>query len=392
MHAITRFSFPTTIIYGPGAIQELKKALDELSVKKPLVVTDSGFSKVPTYKTCLQVLEANGVAYEQYTNVQPNPHDTDVYEAAQVYVDNNCDAIIGIGGGSPMDAAKATAVLVVHGGKVEDYDVQQGGGAKITAVLPPIIAIPTTAGTGSEVGKCAVISSTIQGRKFMVCHPQMLPKRAILDPELTLSLPPNLTASTGMDALTHNIESLSSPEFHPLCDAIAYKGIQLAAKYLPLAVTQSDNIEARGFMMLSSMMGAIAFQKDLGACHSISHALSAVCGLPHGLANAVCLVPVMRFNLSCATEVYAQVAAGFGVNTFGKSDEESALLAIEQVVALNVAIGIPGSLRELGVTEDQFDEIVRIAFKDPCHLTNPKPCTAEDLAKILADAWKGYLL
>lgn len=390
MHPITRFSFPTTIIYGPGSIKELPQALRELSASKPLVVTDAGFAGTETFCKIIEVLDHAAIPFGQYTGVQPNPHDSDVEEAAGVYTAEGCDCIIGIGGGSPMDAAKAAAVLAVMGGTIGDYDIQQGGGSRITRELPPILAVPTTAGTGSEVGKCAVITSSVQSRKFMVCHPGMLPKRAILDPELTVSLPAHLTAATGMDALIHNIESLTSPEFHPMCDGIAVKGIELAVQNLERAVKHPDDIEARGNMMLASMMGAVAFQKDLGACHSLSHALSAVCSLQHGLANAVCLVPVMRFNLEAAAPQYRIVAACFGEHTQALDDAEAALAAVKRIRELNRSIGIPSSLKELGVREDQFDEIVEKAYRDPCHATNPIPCSSEDLRTMLREAWEGY--
>ncbi len=389
MHPITRFSFPTTIIYGPGALGELPGALQELSVRKPLVVTDAGFAGTGTYQMFIEVLDNAAIPYAQYAGVQPNPQDKDVKEAAYAYKESTCDCIIGIGGGSPMDTAKAVAVLSAMGGSIGDYDIQEGGGSRITSELPPVIAIPTTAGTGSEVGKCAVITSSSQGRKFMVCHPGMLPKRSILDPQLTVSLPAHLTAATGMDALTHNIESLTSPEFHPMCDGIAVKGIELAVQNLERAVQDPGDIDARGFMMLASMMGAVAFQKDLGACHSLSHALSAVCALQHGLANAVCLVPVMQFNLDAASRQYQIVAACFGVRTQDMSEKEAAMAAIERIKELNRSIGIPVSLKELGVRKDQFDEIVEKAYRDPCHATNPKPCTKEDLKLILQNAWEG---
>ncbi|MCF7952623.1 MAG: iron-containing alcohol dehydrogenase [Spirochaetales bacterium] len=390
MHPVTRFSFPTTIIYGPGAIRDIKTYLAELAAERPLIVTDSGFAGIPIYTAFLKILKDSGITWAEYNAVQPNPYDTDIQQAAEVFRNEGCDSIIGIGGGSAMDAAKAAAVLAGQGGRIEEYDVQKGGGDRITEALPPIIAVPTTAGTGSEVGKCAVVTSTAEKRKFMVCHSDMLPSRAVLDPELTISLPPAITAATGMDALTHSIESLASPVFHPLCDAIAIKGIQLVSENLEKAVKNPEDLDARGYMMISASMGAIAFQKDLGACHSLSHALSAVCSIPHGLANAVCLVPVMRFNLDAAAEVYAQTAAALGENVYGMSDSQAAELAVERIIQLNTAIGIPSSLRELQVREDKFSQIAATAYKDICHQTNPKPCTEDDFLYLLKKAWEGY--
>jgi alcohol dehydrogenase class IV len=391
MSTISRFSFPTDIIYGEGAILELPASIRELNITRPVIITDAPLSSTESYARLLSVLKDAGIPYAEFTGVHPNPLDSDVEAALKQYKAGQCDAIIGIGGGSPLDTAKALAVLAANGGSIADYDAQKGGGANIREALPPIIAIPTTAGTGSEVGKCAVITSSSAHRKFMVCHKGMVPRRAILDPVLTVSLPPHLTAATGMDALTHNIESLTAPIFHPLCDAIAIKGIEFAVKYLEKAVREPANLEARGHMLLAATMGAIAFQKDLGATHSLSHALSAVCGLQHGLANAVCLVPVMRYNLEEAKEQYALISPFFGINTFGMDPLDAAEEAIEQIRMLNKRIGIPSSLKETGVREDQFDEIIEKAFLDPCHATNIRPCGRQDLRDLLEAAWRGEI-
>jgi 4-hydroxybutyrate dehydrogenase len=384
---ITRFSFPVPIIYGPGSIRELPGEFTELAVKKPLIVTDPMMEKTDSFKSILKVLENNSIEYKVFSGVQPNPHDIDVENGVAVYKSANCDFIIGVGGGSPMDAAKALAVLVGAGGDIADYDAQSSSKKEITGPLPKIILIPTTAGTGSEVGKCSVISSTSQGRKIFLCHPLMLPARAVLDPELTVSLPPHLTAATGMDALTHNIESLTAPVFHPMCDGIAVKGIELVVKYLEKAVKDPSDIEARGYMMLAAMMGAVAFQKDLGTAHSLSHALSAVCNLQHGLANAIVLPHVMNYNKEVSKKEYTIIAREFGVNTYGMDELEAAEKAIQEVRALSRRIGIPSSLKELGVGEDQLEEIGGKAYLDPCHYTNSRSCTQADLMSLLKEAF-----
>ena len=222
-----------------------------------------------------------------------------------------CDGVIGLGGGSAIDVAKAVVVMARHEGALADLEAQAGGMDRMTGPYDPIIAVPTTAGTGSEVGRSSVITSHQLGRKIIIFSPWLMPKRAILDPELTVSLPPFLTAATGMDAFTHCLESLTCPTFHPLCDAIAIHGLELVIRYLERATRDGNDIEARGNMQVAAAMGAIAFQKDLGATHSLAHPLSTAFGLHHGLANALCLPAVMRFNLEAAVPHYARLARLF---------------------------------------------------------------------------------
>ncbi len=386
---ISRFSFPTNVVFGPGAIKELPGIFTELHVKKPFIVTDPGFSKTDSFKSILSVLDAENIAYSIYTDVNPNPHDTDVEKGAAEYKKDGCDGIVAVGGGSPMDAAKAVAVLAGQGGVVADYDAQRSDGVPITGPLPPIVTVPTTSGTGSEVGKCSVITSTALGRKIFMCSPHMLAKQAVLDPELVVTLPPHLTAFTGMDAITHNIESLTAPIFHPMCDAIAVKGIEIGVEYLEKAVKNPSDIQARGYMMICAMMGAVAFQKDLGTAHSMSHALSAVCGLQHGLANAICLPIVMNYNKEVSKKEYALVARAFGIDIFGMDELKAAERAIEEISSLNERIGIPKALKDVGVKREQLAEVADKAFLDPCHLTNSRGCTRDDLFELLQQAYEG---
>lgn len=384
---ITRFSFPTTICFGPGAVKQLPICLDEIGVSRPLLVTDSGLQKTDVVGTVEQVLKQSSIQFSLFADVQPNPLDKDIEGALGVYRADDCDGVIGLGGGSPLDAAKAVAVLAANDGPLTLYDIQTGGNANIKGPLPPMVAIATTAGTGSEVGRCSVMTSGAQGRKFLVCHPEMMPKRAILDPELTVGLPATLTAATGMDALTHNIEALAVDAFHPMCDAIALKGIELVARYLEKAVKKPTDIEARGNMMIAAMMGAVAFQKDLGAAHSMAHPLSTECNVHHGLANAICLAPVMRFNKEVTAAKYADIARCFGINTSGMSELEAADQAIQAIIDLNSRIGIPRSLAEVGVKEEKLETLAQKAFQDPCHQSNPRPCTEQDLLELYKEAY-----
>ncbi len=385
-NTIAKFSFPNTIYFGAGAIDNLPEYIKDTGIKKPLVVTDPGMLKTDVFPKVEGIFKDSGINFSVFSDVNPNPLDSDITKAVEVFKKEACDGLIGLGGGSALDAAKVVQVLACHGGKVNDYDTSTGGSQNIKGPLPPMIAIPTTAGTGSEVGSCSVITSVAQCRKFMVCSPLLRPAIALLDPELTVGLPPSLTAGTGMDAFTHCIEALAVKDFHPMCDAIALRGIEYVAAYLETAVKEPDNIEARGYMQLAAMMGAVAFQKDLGAAHSLSHSLSAVCHVPHGLANAICIVPVMKFNRQNCLKEYAKVAASFGINTFGMSDEEAADRAIEAVADLNRRIGIPEKLSQAGVKDEHLEELTAKAFLDGCHQTNPRECTSEDLMNLFKEA------
>jgi len=376
---IAKFSFPTTIYFGAGAIDNLPQYLRDVGIKKPLLVTDPGMLKTDVFPKVEGILKASNIAFGLFPRVNPNPLDSDIQKAVDIYSEDGCDGLIGLGGGSALDAAKMVQVIAGHGGKVNDYDISTGGNQNIIGPLPPMIAVPTTSGTGSEVGSCSVITSVELGRKFLVCSPLLIPSIALLDPELTMGMPAALTAGTGMDAFTHCLEALSVKDFHPMCDAIALKGIEFVAQNLETAVKEPDNLEARGYMQLAAMMGAVAFQKDLGAAHSLSHSLSAVCHVPHGLANAICLEPVMRFNKESCLKEYAKVAACFGVNTFDMTLEEAAGKAIEAVTDLKKRIGIPEKLSAVGVKKEDLEELTEKAFLDGCHQSNPRSCTRENL-------------
>ena len=379
---ISKFSFPTAIYFGAGALENLPGYIQDLKVQKPLIVTDPGMLHTDVFPKVEKVLKDAGIQYSIFSKVNSNPLDSDIRLAVEVFQQTGCNGLIGLGGGSALDASKMVQVIAAHGGKVNDYDISTGGNQNIKGPLVPMIAIPTTSGTGSEVGSCSVITSVEQGRKFLVCSPLLIPSIALLDPELTTGLPPSLTAGTGMDAFTHCIEALTVKQLHPMCDAIALKGIEFVAKYLETAVKNPNNIEARGYMQLAAMMGAVAFQKDLGAAHSLSHSLSAVCHVPHGLANAICIVPVMKFNKETCLKEYAKVAACFGINTFGMSDNEAADKAIEAVTDLNRRIGIPEKLSAVGVKEEHLEELTTKAFLDGCHQTNARKCSKEDLMNL----------
>ena len=385
---ITTFSFPTRIVFGRGAVRRLPVCLQENGVRKPLVVTDPGLRAAPAYDSVVSVLREASIPFEIFDRVHPNPIEEDVLQAAAMYRAGGCDGVVGLGGGSAIDVAKATVVMALHDGALADLEAQAGGADRMTGPYDPIIAIPTTAGTGSEVGRSSVITSHQLGRKIIIFSTWLMPKRAILDPELTVSLPPFLTAATGMDAFTHCLESLTCPVYHPLCDAIAIHGLELVIRYLERATRDGKDIEARGNMLVAAAMGAIAFQKDLGATHSLAHPLSTEFGLHHGLANALCLPAVMRFNLEAATPHYARLARLFNGLDYQLSEQDAAAKSVGMVEGMIERLGITRGLRNHGIPRESLAGLSRSAFDDSCHKTNIRPCTQTDLFDLYEESWR----
>ena len=384
---ISTFSFPTRILFGCGAVKRLPACLKETGVVKPLVVTDPGLRATPVVDTVVSVLNQANLPHEVFDRVHANPVEEDVLESAELYRSAGCDGAIGLGGGSPLDVSKAVVVMARHRGALTELEWQAGGTERMAGPYDPIIAIPTTAGTGSEVGRSSVITSHKLGRKIIIFSPWLMPQRAILDPELTVGLPPFLTAATGMDALTHCLESLTCPVFHPLCDAIAIHGLELIIRYLERATRNGKDIEARGYMQVAATMGAISFQKDLGATHSLAHPLSTEFGLNHGLANALCLPAVMRFNLEVAASHYARLATLFGVPVYQMTEKEAAAKSVQEVESLIERLGITRGLRHYGVPQESLGPLSVKAFEDSCHRTNIRPCTQSDLMKLYEESW-----
>jgi 4-hydroxybutyrate dehydrogenase len=384
---ISTFSFPTRIVFGCGAVRRLPANLEETGIHKPLIVTDPGVRATPVFDAVVSALKDAGVPHEVYAGVHGNPVEEDVIEATALYRSGGCDGAIGLGGGSALDVSKAVIVMARHDGALTELEWQAGGTERMKGPYDPIIAIPTTSGTGSEVGRSSVITSHKLGRKIIIFSPWLMPKRAILDPELTVGLPPFLTAATGMDAFTHCLESLTCPGFNPLCDAIAIYGLELVIRHLERATRNGHDIEARGYMQVAATMGAIAFQKDLGATHSLAHPLSTEFGLNHGLANALCLPAVMRFNLREAAPHYARLAGLFGVPVREMSEAEAASKAVGEVECMIGRIGITPGLRQHKVSRDSLAKLSEKAFEDSCHKTNIRPCTQADLLKLYEESW-----
>jgi len=378
--SITRFSFPTTIHFGAGARSLAGQHLHELGLRRPLIVTDKGLAALPLIGELKAELVSAGLAVAVYGGVFGNPTGSQVMNGAAAYKAHEADCVIGVGGGAALDVAKVVGLLATHPGDVMEYVWDHPQVRAIdAAALPYFIALPTTSGTGSEVGRSSVISEEDTHVKRVIFSPAILAKAVFADPELTLGLPPAVTAATGMDALTHNIESYLSPAYHPLCDGIALEGTRIAARALLTAVREPGNVQARADMMMSSMMGAIAFQKDLGAVHSCAHALGTVCDLHHGLANALMIEPVMTYNREAVPHKFAELAHVVGVSSVSGF--------VPWLANLKHRIGIPPGLAVAGVKREQFPRLVEIATQDICHQTNPRPCEAADFERFFMEAY-----
>jgi alcohol dehydrogenase class IV len=377
MTDIHRFSFPTAIHFGAGARRLVAAHLRDHGIHRPLVVTDRGLAALPVlaeFRAGLDGLDAG-----TYSGVFGNPTRRQVHDGVEAYRAHGADAVIGFGGGAALDVAKAIALMAVHEGDVLEYAWDHPGARPVRNALPYFVALPTTSGTGSEVGRSSVISDDDTHVKRVIFHPALLARAVFADPELTLALPAAVTAATGMDALTHNVESYLSPAYHPLCDGIALEGARIAAHALEDAVTRPGDIAARSDMMMASMMGAIAFQKDLGAVHSCAHALGTVVDMHHGLANGIMIDHVMRFNMDAAERRMAELARVCGAG-------DSAAAFVDWLGALKPRIGIPARLGDKGVSAAHIPRLVEVAMKDACHQTNPKACRAADFERIFQQA------
>jgi len=380
MAEISNFSFPTQIRFGAGARCALPEFAREHEVKRPLLVTDSGLTTTEAFRLVASEMDrvwSDG--YAQFTGVHPNPVEQDVEDAWQAYAEGDCDGVVGVGGGSALDAAKAVRLKVAFPEKA----LTKISLDALPKRLAPFCAIPTTAGTGSEVGRSSIITIPALGRKACFGGPALLADLAILDPELTVGLPAPLTAATGMDAMTHAIESYVCPVFHPMCDAIALEAIRLVRIYLPKAYADGTDIEARGMMLLAAAMGAVAFQKDLGAAHSLSHPLSSEFGVHHGLANAIALPATIRFNGEQDSAQYARVAAALGL---APGDDPASQVA-DFLDALNRSIGITQTLSDLGVPRERLPDLAAKAIEDACHQTNPRRCAQADMLRLYQEVY-----
>jgi len=365
------WSFPTTIVFGAGALATLPDHVKRVGGKRALVVCDPGVKKAGLVDRAVAALK--GVESRVFDGVDPNPVEKNVFDGVAQYKDFGADCLVAIGGGAPLDTAKLIALKTTHDRPLVDYDDATGGDQFITANVPPIVAIPTTAGTGSEVGRSGVVTLEANHRKTVIFSPHLLAKVAILDPELTVSMPARVTAATGFDALTHCLEAYVSLGDHPMADAIALGGLELCAQNLARAVERGGDLDARGGMMKAAMMGAVSFQKGLGACHSLAHPLSSEKNMHHGLANALCLPAVVEYNQSVVAAKLDRVRAIL---------DAGAKTCADAVRALRKRVGLPDGLAAEGITKADVPKLSAKAMEDACHRSNPRPCTLGDLAKL----------
>ena len=377
--AITKFAFPTTIHFGAGARKLVAPHLLEQGLKRPLIVTDRALAALPVMAEFRAQLRDLDVAV--FDGVHGNPTCAMVMQGSKAFHDHGADSVIGFGGGAALDVAKVVGVTATHPGDILEYVWDHPNVRTIVNELPHFVALPTTSGTGSEVGRSSVVSENDTHHKRTVFNAKILAKAVFADPELTLALPPGVTAATGMDALTHNIESYLSPAYHPLCDGIALEGLRIGARALATAVLEPGNLDARSDMMMSSMMGAIAFQKDLGSVHACAHALGAVCDLHHGLANALMIDTVLDWNREAVPEKFAELSHAADV----EPDGDGAVF-IRWLRALKGRIGITGGLAARGVTRAHLPQLVPLAAKDFTAQTNPRPTVEADYERFFLAA------
>ncbi|SIT80704.1 iron-containing alcohol dehydrogenase [Pontibaca methylaminivorans] len=367
------WSYPTAIRFGAGRIKELPEACAQAGIKKPLLATDRGLADLPITKATLDIMEAAGLGRGLFSEVDPNPNEKNLDAGIAAYKAGGHDGVIAFGGGSGLDLAKMIAFMAGQTRPVWDFeDIGDWWTRADADAIAPIVAVPTTAGTGSEVGRASVITNSETHVKKIIFHPKVLPAVVICDPELTVGMPPAITAGTGLDAFAHCVESFSSPHYHPMSQGIALEGMRLVKDYLPRAYKDGNDIEARAQMMSAAMMGATAFQKGLGAIHALSHPVGSLFNTHHGTTNAVFMPAVLEFNADAIRERFDHAAAYMDIK--GGFDGFRAF-----VQDLNDELGIPRRISEFGVTEDRIAEMAAMAVEDPSCGGNPVKLTVENL-------------
>jgi 4-hydroxybutyrate dehydrogenase len=373
-----QFNYPTIIYYGEGSVEHLASALAKRGHRHLLLVTDATLVKLGLAAQVIESLSGSEAEITLFDQVHSNPIEEDVELGTAAYQTNHCDAIVALGGGSPMDVAKVIKFMATHEGPLAQYEDRLGGDALITNPMPPVYAIPTTAGTGSEVGRSSVVTMRATKKKTIFFAPQLMPDIAVLAPELTAGLPPHITAATGIDAFTHCLEAWLAPGFHPMADGIALEGIKLCLDCLPRCLENGNDLESRGKMLMAATMGATAFQKGLGMIHSLAHPLSAHFGLHHGLTNALLLPAAIAFLEQSAldAEQGARLATVHGFfQERGLSGDSLSSVSRAWFESLGIEFG----LARHGIPVDRLEFLADEAFDDPCHPTNMIPVTREDL-------------
>jgi alcohol dehydrogenase class IV len=380
------WNYPTAMRFGPGRIAELADACRELGITRPLLVTDPGLNALPIVRDAVAANDAAGLPTTVFADIKGNPVGRNVDDGVAAYRDAGCDGVIAFGGGSALDAGKAIALMVGQTRPIWDFEDRDDWFTRVdVAGMAPVVAVPTTAGTGSEVGRASVITDEETHAKKIIFHPNMLPRIVIADPELTLGLPPHITAATGMDALAHNLEAYCAPGFHPMADGIALEGMRLIKAWLPVAVRDGADLAARAHMLVAASMGATAFQKGLGAIHALSHPIGAVLDAHHGLTNAVVMPYVLAFNRPAIEERLTRLARYLDL-------AEPSFDAVQNwVLGLRAEIGIAPTLADIGVTEAHVDELTPMAAVDPSCGGNPVPVGEAELRRMFLMSIRGEL-
>ena len=380
------WNYPTSVKFGAGRIRELPDIVKAAGIKRPLLVTDPGLAKLAMVTSALRANEAAGVPTAVFSDIKPNPVEKNIDAGLKVFRGGKHDGVIAFGGGSALDAGKAIAFLSGQTRRIWDFeDVGDNWTRADPAGIRPTVAVPTTSGTGSEVGRVSVVGDEVNHKKRLIFHPRIMPVTVIEDPELTVGLPPHITAATGMDALAHAFEAYCVPVYHPIADGVALEGMRLIKEWLPVATRDGKNIEARGHMMAAATLGATAFQKGLGAIHSLSHTVGALYDKHHGLLNAVFFPYVLLFNRSAIGEKMTDLSRFLGLPKPGFDG------VLDWVMELRKEIGIPHALAELNVDDSKLDKMVEDAVADPTAPTNPVHLDAVSARRLYRQALEGRL-
>ena len=374
------WNYPTTIWFGNKRINDLDLACNQLNIKNPLVVTDPILEKMPMINKIIENLKQKGLNTNIFSNLKPNPVGSNVIDGVKFFNSNNCDGVVAIGGGSGLDSGKGIAFMASQDRPLWDFeDIGDYWKRANPDMIKPIIAVPTTAGTGSETGRAGVFINEEKAEKKIIFHPKMLPSIVILDPELTLNLP------TGMDALTHNLEAFCSPHFHPMAEGIALEGLRIIKEYLPKVVNDGKNLTARGYMLVASSMGSTAFQKGLGAIHSLSHPISAIYDTHHGLTNAVFMPYVLIKNREIIEEKIILLSKYMGLKNYSFES------FIKWILEIRSELDIPNTTKEINIDPNDFEKLSKMALADPSTASNPLKLNEEDFLKLYKDSYYGNL-